>query len=145
MRNCVSCDWRLDPEISRASLGAGTCQNNMAPPRRRLREGRDDDRTRRGALDDQHPGVLGDRLIRPRRERLRPTPHGYEHFARTGFGDRDGDPSDGADHALFSVRLHVRTPSLPSAASPLLKLVLYDRPATTHGWRRAASRWRRKG
>lgn len=29
MRNWVSCAWCLDPEMSIASLGAGTCQKNM--------------------------------------------------------------------------------------------------------------------
>jgi hypothetical protein len=29
MRNCVASFSRFDPEISRASFGAGTCQNSM--------------------------------------------------------------------------------------------------------------------
>lgn len=30
IRNWVSCVCRFDPEMSIASLGAGTCQNNMS-------------------------------------------------------------------------------------------------------------------
>src|SRR5205085_5379439 len=93
MRNCVSCAWRFEPEINRASFGAGTCQKNMGDSfGDGLREGRDDDRTCGRAVDDQDAGVLLDLLVRPGRECLRPATYRKEHLTRTIGRDGDGHP-----------------------------------------------------
>jgi hypothetical protein len=63
---------------------AGTCQKSMGNSTRSdwLGERRDDDGTRRHALDDHDSAVPGDGLVGPRRERLGPAPYWEQHLAR---------------------------------------------------------------
>ena len=67
----------------------------------RLAKRCDKDRTSRHALDDQDTSVLGDWLIRPCRERLRPASHGQKYLTGPMFGDRDSDPPDHAEQILL--------------------------------------------
>lgn len=99
IRNWVSWACRLDPEISNASLGAGTCQNNITGSSR-LGERYDHDGARRSVLHHHHQRVPGDRPVRPGRERLAAAAHRHQHLAGPVRRDRDRDPADRADRAL---------------------------------------------
>src|SRR5881275_2622877 len=61
IRNCVAPSLCLEPEISSASSGAGTCQNSTGLSF--LRQRGDRHRARGAALDDDDARVLGDRLV----------------------------------------------------------------------------------
>src|SRR3954453_14829315 len=61
IRNCVAPSLCLEPEISSASSGAGTCQNSTGLSF--LRQRGDGHRARVAALDDDDASVLGDRLV----------------------------------------------------------------------------------
>src|SRR6478735_3134428 len=79
IRNWVSCDCRLEPEMSMASLGAGTCQNNMtnhltcnsstraAGPPDSGRQRLDEHRPGGDRVGHDHPGVHRDRPGGPSR------------------------------------------------------------------------------
>ena len=95
MRNCVAPSLCLEPEMSSASSGAGTCQNSIrASQVVGFRERCDVDRTWGSDLDDHHGGVFGDRRVAPRREAFRPAPDGDHDLARPVRRDRDSHPSD---------------------------------------------------
>src|ERR1700730_4323892 len=118
IRNCVSWLRRFEPEIRSASFGAGTCQKSMGNSTRSdwLGERRDDDGTRRHALDDHDSAVPGDGLVGPRRERLGPAPYREQHLARPAHRNGNGDPPDRSEQALLRVSRHVQPASSSAVA-----------------------------
>src|SRR3954451_8896196 len=97
IRNCVAPSLCLDPEISSASSGAGTCQKSTGSPS--LRKRRDRHRARRPALDDDDAGVLGHGLVGVRGEGLVAAADGQHDLARSARGDRHAHETDRADQA----------------------------------------------
>jgi hypothetical protein len=88
-----------------------------------LAKRRDKDRTSGHALDDQDTSVLGDWLIRPCRERLRPASHGQKYLTGPMFRDRDSDPPDHADQILLWHASH-RLPGLRGRLPEQVNLVV---------------------
>src|ERR1700728_2405880 len=107
MRNCVASERRLEPEMSSASLGAGTCQNNMVDSFSSLGKWGDEDRAGRQRFDDRDPRVAGDWLIGPGGERLAGAANGEQYLAGAVCRNGDCNPPDLAEEALFRVHGHV--------------------------------------
>src|SRR5580692_5335993 len=113
MRNCAC--FPLEPEISRASFGAGTCQKNMTASLATdpyggvlLQKLGHEYGARRQALNDHDAAMPGNGLVRPGSKRLAAAAHGDQHLARSprGYGNRY--PPHLAEKALVPVR-HVNT------------------------------------
>src|SRR5258708_29977735 len=117
MRNSVPSLLLLEPEMSRASFGAGTCQNSMiasfwpfAGPKAGLKRNRGyQDRARRQCLDDHDTAVPRDRLIGQRGEHLTAAANRQQHLAGAIRRNGNSNPSDLADQALVRTRHALRT------------------------------------
>src|SRR5579862_7166013 len=137
MRNSVPSLCRLEPEIRRASFGAGTCQNSMivfllarAGPGVgwwRLQRGRGNEHRAGGdRFHDQYATVPGDRLVGPGGVCLAAAANRQQDFTGTVPWNGDRHPSELAEQAFLLVsrarralRVHWHDPPAFALIAPL--------------------------
>src|SRR3954454_19942667 len=102
MRNCVAPSLCLEPEMSSASSGAGTCQRSTSGLLFLWKRG-DRHRARGPALDDDDAGVLGDGLVRVGGVGLGAATDRDHHLPGPGGRDRHADITDRPDERLLGL------------------------------------------